>query len=130
MGHICADIEIIGRGSKVRLKNVMVDTGATYTIVEPELARKLAGDTPPMKFQVELGDGRRVTASASTFRVKLLGRKGGATVLTFRRACNLIGVEVLEALGLRVDPKRRRIVAMRATGMPVCYSIGAPLATA
>jgi predicted aspartyl protease len=53
------------RGSRgeVLLKNVMVDTGAAYTILDKKTANEVGAWRIPLEIHLELGDGRIVKAS-------------------------------------------------------------------
>ena len=53
------------RGSRgeVLLKNVIVDTGAAYTILDEKTANEVGAWRIPFEIHLELGDGRIVKAS-------------------------------------------------------------------
>jgi len=104
MGHVHVEAIVSGRRSaRVRF---LVDTGATYTVISPALGRKL-GATPSTKpFIVSLASGRKRKAHACTLGVKIARREAPMTALLIAGSEPLLGVETLEALGLKVDPKR------------------------
>ncbi|HLF05895.1 MAG TPA: retropepsin-like aspartic protease [Thermoplasmata archaeon] len=124
MSHIYADLIVFGKKNRVTLRKVMVDSGASYTVLSPETIRKLGGMRAPTTMMIELANGSKVRASACTFRVRVFGRDGPATVITFRGACDLIGVETLEVLGIRPDFRRGKVRMMRTSPHAVVYSSG------
>ncbi|MBI4607260.1 MAG: aspartyl protease family protein [Planctomycetes bacterium] len=112
--HVVADI-----GWKRRLKTrMLVDTGATHSVLPIDLARRLGIPKSPRKIKVELAGGTRKDMGLGTIVVRLLGREAGDTVLLAPRGTEpLLGVEALEALGLAVDPTRRKLKPSRARGV-------------
>lgn len=92
----------------------LVDTGATYTVIPPELAKKIGAEPSSERFHVTLADGRARRLEACLVGVELAGRKGPTTALILPGAEPLLGAETLEALGLRVDPRKRRVEPTRS----------------
>jgi predicted aspartyl protease len=93
---------------------MLVDTGATYSVISDALARRIGVKRLRRSISTTLADGRRVRlerAGVAFFRVK--GRAAPATILVGRVAEPILGVETLEALGLTVDPRRRRLMPSR-----------------
>src|SRR5438552_3657981 len=57
MGHVVVDAELAGaRKERVR---VLVDTGATYSVLPADLAKRLKITEAPRRLKVRLADGRR-----------------------------------------------------------------------
>lgn len=112
MGHVYVDAEVFAqRRVSVRF---LVDTGATYTIVPTAVARA-AGATPlPTRFKVSLADGSRRSLQACTMGIQIGRRTAPMTVLLLPGGEPLLGVESLEALGLRVNPATRKLEPTRA----------------
>jgi len=120
MGHVSLDITIRGpRGSRI-IKNLLVDTGATYTVL-PRQELGSVGAPAYRKARVELGDGRTRMADIYLISVKALHREGPAIAVTFKGAKPVIGVQTLESLGLRVDPNKRRLEPTRPRGIAYFY---------
>lgn len=115
MGHVYVEAELSWkRRLRVRL---LVDTGATHSLLPSDLASRLGISPSPRKVSVELADGRRKSLPLGTVVVRLLGREAGETVLIGPPGTEpLLGVEALEALGLKVDPQRRRLARARSKG--------------
>ena len=112
VGHVYADARVFARRSaRVRF---LVDTGATYTIVPPSLAREVGAAPSPTTFRVSLADGSTRNLRACTMGIELCKRTGPMTALLLPRGAPLLGVETLEALGLRVNPSTRRLEPTRA----------------
>lgn len=92
---------------------MLVDTGATYCLVSPSLARRLGLPEPVRRQRVTLADGSRARLPVTSLGVRIDGREASPAALIGECDEPLLGVEALEALGLAVDPKRRRLVPTR-----------------
>jgi clan AA aspartic protease len=92
----------------------LVDTGATYSIVPPALARKVGATPSPALFHVTLADGSKRSLRACTMGIELLRREIPMTALLLSGAEPLLGVEAIEALGFRVNPSKRTLEPTRA----------------
>jgi clan AA aspartic protease len=94
---------------------MLVDTGATHSVVPEDLARRLGLVALPRRVRVQLADGTRRAMPLAAMIVRLLGREAGDTALIGRQGIEpVLGVEALEALGLTVDPRSRRLRPTRA----------------
>jgi predicted aspartyl protease len=62
---------------------------------------------------VRLADGRRLRLGADLAIVKIDGREAPTTVLVGKVDEPILGVEALEALGLSVDPAKKRLSPSR-----------------
>ena len=116
MGHIFTEAELSWkRTARVR---VLVDTGATHSVLPSDLADHLGVVRSPRPIRVELADGSHRSMRVGTVIVRLLGREAGDTALVARREAEpVLGVEALEALGLTVDPRSRKLKPTRARGV-------------
>jgi len=112
MGHMVVDAELAGaRKERVR---VLVDTGATYSVLPADLAKRLRITEAPRRLKVRLADGRRKSMRVGTVFVRVLGREAAGTTLIGPPGIDpLLGVEALEALGLAVDPTSRKLKPTR-----------------
>lgn len=115
MGHVFVEAELSWkRKAKVRM---LVDTGATHTVLPAELATRLGIPRSPRTVRVQLADRRTRPMRLGTMVVRLMGREAGDTVLIGPRGGEpLLGVEALEALGLAVDPRAGKLRKTRAHG--------------
>ena len=113
VGHIVVEAELSWkRAARVR---VLVDTGATHSVLPSDLAARLGVVASPRPIRVELADGSHRSMRVGAVLVRLLGREAGDTALIARRGAEpVLGVEALEALGLTVDPRSRKLRPKRA----------------
>jgi predicted aspartyl protease len=112
MGHVYVDAEVFARHrTRVRF---LADTGATYTIVPTTVARAAGASPLPTRFAVSLADGSRRRLRACTMGIQIERRTAPMTALLLPGGEPLLGVETLEALGLRVNPVSRRLEPTRA----------------
>ncbi len=111
MGHIHQKVRI--RAEKAATIDMLVDTGATFSVIPPRLARALGIRRPRRSVRVRLADGKRVRLGADLAIVKINGREAPTTVLVGDVDEPILGVETLEALGLVVDPGRKRLSPSR-----------------
>ena len=80
-----------------------------------DLAARLGVVASPRPIRVELADGSHRSMRVGAVLVRLLGREAGDTALIARRGAEpVLGVEALEALGLTVDPRSRKLRPKRA----------------
>lgn len=121
MGHLRADIAVRGRKAVLRLKGVLIDTGATYTVLPEELLKKVGASPIPAKVEVELGNGKKVKAKAYGVAIRIQGAEAPSVSITFKGAKTVIGVETLESIGLKLDPTTGRLDFTRPKGMAYFY---------
>jgi predicted aspartyl protease len=107
VGHVFVKAKFRGR-DVVELKEVLVDTGASFTVMPLSTARDHFIETP-FSADLRLGDGRIVKAKVFIAECEIEDRRGPVRVLAFEGAVPVIGVDTLETLGLKVDPVTRRI---------------------
>lgn len=111
MGHVYVEARVFGRRSKTM--RFLVDTGSTFAIVPPALARALGVTPAGTTFTVKLADGTTHRLRACTMGIELCGREAPMTALLLPNAEPLLGVETLEALGLRVNPSSGKLEPTR-----------------
>jgi predicted aspartyl protease len=93
--------------------DLVVDSGAIYSVVPAAVLRSI-GVEPRALEVFHLADGQRVRRQIGDVRYEIGGRSGAAPVIFGRRGdASLLGVVTLEALGLRLDPLRRRLGPLR-----------------
>jgi predicted aspartyl protease len=122
MGHLHTDMTVKGSKSAVKLKNVLIDTGATYTILPEEILKEIGASPLPAKVEVELGNSKKVKAKAYGVAVKIKGVEAPAITLSFKSAQTVIGVATLESLGMKLDPARGKLEFTRPKGMAYFFS--------
>lgn len=124
MGHVRVDLYVWGVKGELKLEKVLVDTGATYTVLPKKVLEEVgAVKVPPYTTPLELGDGRKVEAEVYAVAIKVGDREGPGLILTFEGAKTVLGVQALEALGLRVDPTTGELEATRPKGIAYFYNI-------
>jgi clan AA aspartic protease len=111
MGHIHQTVEL--RAEKAARVRMLVDTGATYSVIPDALARRIGVKRLRRSMPITLADGRRVRLEPGVAFFRVKGRAAPATILVGRVAEPILGVETLEALGLTVDPRRGRLTPSR-----------------
>jgi clan AA aspartic protease len=111
MGHI--EQRVILSGDKTATVQMLVDTGATFSIIPEALAHTLRIRPHRRRVTITLADGRRARVQAGTAIFRIGGREAPATILIGDVIEPILGVETLEALGLTVDPRRQRLKPSR-----------------
>jgi len=128
VGHVHVNARIKGEKGERELNEILVDTGASYTVLPSELVKEVrAVEIPPYTMDVELGDGRTVTASVHAASIEIDDREGPAIILAFEGAKEVIGVQTLESLGLRVDPSTGMLEPTRPKGIAYFYRSNLPV---
>ena len=122
MGHVIESVKI--SAEKTATVRMLVDTGATFSLIPTELARALGITRLKQSVTTRLADGRPMKAGATTAIFRIGNRETLSTILVGDVAEPILGVETLEALGLAVDPRSGRLkptrgYAARLGGSPV-----------
>jgi clan AA aspartic protease len=112
MGHIRQDVEITG--TKKATVRMLVDTGATFSVIPKALAGAIGVKPSRHSMRVTLADGRRVRCAAALVSYRIGRREAPGPILIGDVSLPLLGVETLEALGLAADPRRSRLVPTRS----------------
>jgi len=93
--------------------DMVVDSGAIYSVVPARVLRAV-GVAPRETQAFGLANGESVRREIGDVRYEIGERSGAAPVIFGRRGdASLLGVVTLEALGLRLDPLRRRLHPLR-----------------
>lgn len=103
-------VKVVLRGEKgIKEIPLLVDTGATYSLVTEEDARNVGIMRSRHKAEIDSGRGqpkRRAPLGLAAMTFK--NRTGGVIVVV--DGDRLLGAQGLEALGLRVDPVKQELV--------------------
>lgn len=121
MGHVRVNLTLAGPKGRCTLRRILVDTGATFTVVDPETVTSLGLPTASRRVRIELGNGRFVRAQCAFATARIGRREMPTVVVAFRGAKPVLGAETLEALGLGVDPRRGRLIAERPSAHALYY---------
>jgi clan AA aspartic protease len=112
LGHIYAEITVrpLAGSTKSWTGRALVDTGATDTFLPASVLRKL-GIQPSAKRSYELADGSEQILPIGFGVVEVQGQAAGGTlVFAGEKEEPLLGVTVLESVGLWIDPQRERLI--------------------
>ncbi|HEY2387085.1 MAG TPA: retropepsin-like aspartic protease [Candidatus Binatia bacterium] len=102
MGHVYQRVKL--SAAKEETLSMLVDTGASYSVISPALADRLGVVRAPQRRTVTLADGSPMEAEYGAIVVQIGDRAAPSTVLIADCPEPLLGVEALEMLGLAVDP--------------------------
>jgi len=111
MGFVNAKVsfEEIRQGGTRREVELLVDTGALYSIVPGTLLREL-GIQPVEKLEFEMANGKTIKRNVGEARFFYDGRKAVSPVIFGEEGdAAVLGVVTLESMGLEVDPIRKQI---------------------
>jgi predicted aspartyl protease len=122
-------VRLIGANAHHEIDNLLVDTGATFTVLPRELLEKVGAAKVPTKTKLELGDGRSVEAEVYAVVIMIEDREGATLAVTFEGAKAVLGVRSLEDLGLKVNPVSSSLEAARPAGIAYYYRNGASTPT-
>jgi clan AA aspartic protease len=103
VGHV--DVEATIRAKRKLKARFLVDTGATCSLISPDLAKRLGMEPSRLREKIHLANGKTVHVPTALGQIRIDDRQ---TVTVFWIGpCDepLLGVEALEALGLAVDPR-------------------------
>lgn len=112
MGEVRVPIVIVNprTGARSGELTALADTGATLTVVPGEVLRAL-GVAPLRRVSLVLADGRRAHRDVGEAHVAVDGESVPCRVVFGEPGdATLLGLTVLEQLGLAVDPVSRRLV--------------------
>jgi len=111
MGHVHQRVKV--SAEKTATVSMLVDTRATFSMIPEALARAVGVKRLRRSVAITLADGRRVRLDAGTAIFRIGGREAPTTILVGDVVEPILGVETLEALGLTVDSRRRRLAPSR-----------------
>ncbi len=90
--------------------DALVDTGATLTMLPAPMLREI-GIEPTSTDVFELADGRRVEWLTGSVEVTVEGRSTPTLCIFGEEGVRpILGVVVLESLGLTIDPRNLRLI--------------------
>jgi clan AA aspartic protease len=112
MGEVRVDIVVVNPGTGARSEGIvaLADTGATLTVIPGEILHRL-GVQRLRTISLVLADGRRAERGVGDAAVAVNGEAVPCRVVFGEPGdAVLLGLTVLEQLGLAVDPVQRRLV--------------------
>lgn len=114
MGYVYAELTV--RGKEKKEIKALVDTGATYLVLDPDTVKELGLSSTPYEVELTLADKRKAKAKLYIAEVEAEGRKGPVMVAEMDVAVPLLGVFALESLGLKPDPLSGRLEVVGPEG--------------
>ena len=123
MGRFVTNITIKGEKGERALAEILVDTGATYTVLSPQVMKKVGATKASFTMDVEIGDGHKVKAAVYYALTSIGDREGPAIILAFEGAKEVVGVQTLESLGLKLDPLTGKLEPTRPKGVAYFYNM-------
>ena len=111
MGHVKEFVKLYCRGRSLGIK-ALIDTGATTLILPKSVAEELGVEVLG-EMDAELADGTIKRVSYGVVEIGLSGRRAPVLAAIVEGGEVCVGVEVLERLGLAVDPVTGRIYPTR-----------------
>ncbi len=97
---------------------LLVDTGAVYTVLPSSLLREL-GVRPIGRRKFRLANNQVIERDVGVIGIEVEGIKAHTTVVFGDEGVYLLGVVALEELGLEVDPIKGKLKAMELLLMPI-----------
>jgi len=113
LGHVYVDAKLRGLQREVDLKRILVDTGASFTVIGRDILKDAGSMETPWTMDLMLSNKTRVKASIHMAEIEIEGRKGPMRIATFDNAVPVIGFDTLETLGLRVNPTTAKLEEVR-----------------
>jgi len=113
LGHTYATVHLEGAKASEKIR-MLVDTGATYIILPQSLGERLGIIKFPRKTKTTIADKRIVECEFGTALIQIEDREAPVTVILLDCPEPLLGVEALEALGLKVNPETGQLEPTRS----------------
>lgn len=124
MGHTYAKVVFHGQKQKRVVERVLVDRGATYTIMPASLAEEIGVFLTPYRSQLTLADKSRKGVSIGLVEVEVEGRREPVQIAIIDDGVLVLGVQALEALGFGVNPVSRKLEVIRDSGSLALKFVG------
>jgi clan AA aspartic protease len=115
VGFVLVTARIGSQEELTRDIEFLVDTGAFYTALPPELMRELQIE-PRLRTAVTIADNRQVEPPVGVAYLEIEDRRGVIFVSQLDLPIPLLGVTALETLGFKVDPVEQRLEQTRPFG--------------
>ena len=113
MGHIHTEVKFSGIKGERKVR-ALVDTGATYLVLPPELADEVGVAKLPQRLKLRLANGEEVDVETGAVMIEVKDRVVSATVVIVSGSEPLLGAEALEALGLKPNPQTGELEPTRS----------------
>ena len=107
MGQVYATVTFHGKKGKRVVDHLLVDTGATYTIIPSSLADEIGVFVTPYHIQLTLADASKKSASIGLTEVEVEGRRQPVEIAIVENGVPVLGAQALEVLGFEVNPVKK-----------------------
>jgi len=97
-------------------EKLLVDTGATYTVIPREIAEKVGVHVTPYSVELILADKGRRKAEIGVAEIEVEARRAPVDVAIVDDGFPLLGVQALEVLGFEVNPITKKLEPYREPG--------------
>ncbi|GAB6947232.1 hypothetical protein JCM16161A_13620 [Vulcanisaeta sp. JCM 16161] len=104
MGHTYIDVTIKGRAGSRTLR-MLVDTGSTYIVLDPDTAKELGLLETPYTVELTMANGTKERVRVYIGEAEVKGRRGPVIIAALKTPIPLLGVYTLESLGFKVNPR-------------------------
>jgi clan AA aspartic protease len=122
MAHVYVEARLRAeRSARVRF---LVDTGATYGLLPPALARQIGLKAGRMRETVHLANGKTIRVPVALGQLRVDGREVWTKFWIGQCDQPLLGVENLEGLGMAVDPNTGKVKPTRPWAMRLGGLVG------
>jgi predicted aspartyl protease len=122
--HVYVKAVVKGPKGNKEVPELLVDTGATFTVLPIDILRGVGASLQPVKKKLELGDGRFVEADTYSVVLAIQDREDVTFAVTFKDAKPVLGVRTLADLGFKVDPVAGSLEPTRPPGSAFYYRTG------
>lgn len=113
MGLTYVDATVTGPTDKSRQIQLLVDSGATYSLLPEDVWQELE-IKPQEKLDFILADGTKIERRASECKIRLNGKERHTPVILGEPGDEpILGVITLENLGMILDPFKRELRQMQ-----------------
>src|SRR5437899_2353668 len=112
VGEVYARVRVHGPRGSVELERVLVDTGATHSMVDRTIADRLG--IPPERHTRFAVVGGTIEFPVGLALLEIEGQSFRVPVILGDR--NLVGLTTLEILGFAVDPVENKLLALVPEG--------------
>jgi clan AA aspartic protease len=110
--HLKVYVSRPGDGKKAEPLRFLVDSGAIYSVAPKGVLGKL-GVKPEEEREFTLADGSVIKRKMGTAKFQFEKYQGGAPVIFGEKGdTNLLGATILGAMGVALDPLRRKLIAL------------------
>lgn len=121
LSHVYTKAVVKGVKGTREIRELLVDTGATFTVLPPDILRDVGASLQLIKKRLELGDGRFIEADVYSVVLSVQDREDVTFAATFKDAKPVLGVRSLEDLGFKVDPVSGALEPTRPAGVAYYY---------